>query len=269
MQALKGHVILKIERKNFGVHKINTPDGVIEIHIDTEFERAHHQTQFSEVVAVAEDEKEIKVGMMVFHNHNVFSDKREIPLHKDLYTTPRDFVFGTEHQMFGDFVMCERVFEEKEVVLGTVVNARVDKILNPSLSKCKVLTGRYSGSEMYCTDLMFYEIVGYDKKICIANKKQIVASLDLIPCEGKIIVIPETDDFVVKKDSKIIVKNNYQRPNLKQGNVFRSDDKTFENKKIAYLRFYQSTINNTVYHFVNTKDVECIINDIETFIPIK
>lgn len=266
-KMIRDKVALKIDKSKFGKIHFDTPDGKVEIQIDTDFEKAHYYTQFSEVVSVADTEKEIKAGMMVFHNHNVFGDARR--LETDVYWTPREFIFGTETQMFGEYVMVEKIYEQKDVVLGAVINARVGEIQEAIGNRCKVLTGNYAGKIMYCTDLMFYEIVGYARKICIAKEKQLVADLDLNPCKDKVLVKVEDDDYAIKKDSGVIVKKNWKRPNCKIGDVLKADDSFLIGKKIAYIRYYQITIDNQVYHVVNNKDIECILGEvINEFIPL-
>lgn len=266
-KMIRDKVALKIDKSKFGKIHFDTPDGKVEIQIDTDFEKAHHYTQFSEVVSVSEDEKEIKKGMFVFHNHNVFGDARR--LDTDIYWTPREFIFGTESQMFGEYVMVEKIYEQKEVVVGTIINARIGEVQEAVGNRCKVLTGKYAGKTMYCTDLMFYEIVGYSRKICIAKEKQLVADLDLNPTKDKVLVKVEEDDFAVKKDSGIIVKKNWKRPNCKTGVVIKSHNGEYLGDKIAYLRYYQITIDNIVYHVVNTKDIEGILEETEQLIPLK
>ena len=76
MKMNNGIVALEINKDNFGKVKIPTISGDIVLQIDTGFEAAHYYTQYSKVVAVADNETEIKVGMYVFHNHNVYSDAR-------------------------------------------------------------------------------------------------------------------------------------------------------------------------------------------------
>jgi len=258
---LNDKIALKIEQSKFGKLQFQTPSGVVDIQIDTDFEKAHYYTQFSKVVCVGDNEKEIKVGMMVFHNHNVFGDARK--LDTDIYWTPREFIFGTEDKMFGDYVMVEKVEEQKDVVVGSVINARVETVKDFSTNKCKVLTGQYAGKIMYCTDLMFYEIVGYSRKICIAKEKQLICDTDFNLCKDKVLVRVEEDDFAIKKDSGIIVKKNWKRPNCKIGDVIKASDAAHNGLKIAYLRYYQITIDNTVYHVVNNKDIECILSETE------
>lgn len=264
-RMIRDKVALKIDKSKFGQIHFDTPDGKVEIQIDTEFEKAHYYTQFSEVVSVSDNEKEIKKGMMVFHNHNVFGDARM--LDTDIYWTPREFIFGTESQMFGEYVMVEKIYEQKEIVVGTVINARIGEIKDAIGNRCKVLTGKYAGKIMYCTDLMFYEIVGYARKICIAKEKQLVADLDLNPCDGKVLVKVEEDDYAIKKDSKIIVKKNYKHPNCKTGIVVKSSG-DYLGDKIAYLRYYQITIDSVVYHVVNIKDIEAVLEETEQLINL-
>ena len=258
----KGNVGLRIDDSKFGVVKIPTINGNIELQIDIGFEKAHYHTQFSEVVFVAEDEKEIKPGMWVFHNHNVYAVERRF--NENIYWTPREFVYGTEDTMFGDFVMVEKLYEDKDVVLGTTINARVETIQAEVKDKCRVLTGKYAGMVMYCTDLMFYSIVGYEKKIFIAKERQLISDLDFNPTKEKVIVKYEDDDFVVKKDSGIIVKRHYSRPLSKSGTVIKAYDKTHIGKKIVYSKFYQITIDRNIYHIVDQENIQCVLEDEKT-----
>jgi hypothetical protein len=255
----KGNIGLRIDENQFGIVKIPTINGNIELQIDTGFEKAHYHTQFSEVVFVSDEETEIKPGMWVFHNHNVYATERRF--NKDVYWTPREFVYGTEDTMFGDFVMVEKLYEEKDVVLGTVINARVEAIQSEVKDKCRVLTGKYAGMVMYCTDLIFYNIVGYDKKIFIAKERQLISDLEFNPTKDKVIVKWEDDDFLIKKDSGIIVKRHYTRPQSKTGLVMKADNSMYIGKKIVYSKFYQITIGKDVYHIVDQENIQCALEE--------
>lgn len=257
MKMNNGIVALEINKDNFGKVKIPTISGDIVLQIDTGFEAAHYYTQYSKVVAVADNETEIKVGMYVFHNHNVYSDSRFID--KDVYWTPREFVFGTSEQMFGDYVMVEKIYEKKDAAVGLMgVNARIEQITEALKNKCKVLTGKYKGKVMYCTNVMFYEIVGYDPKICIAKENQLVADEEFNPCENKVLIKANEDDFI-KRDSGIIVTKMMGKPKCKTGIVVKSNNKDILGTNVVYNKYYQLTIDNVVHHVVEEKNVEAYI----------
>ncbi len=251
----RGKIALRINKDNFGKVKIPTPNGDIVLEIDTGFEAAHYFTQYSEVVYVPDDEKEIKVGMFVFHNHNVYSESTRVD--DDIFWTTKEFIFGTTSQMFGEYVMVDKIFEDKDTAIGTMgINVRIEQIKEPIKNKCLVITGKYAGKTMYCSDVMFYEIVGYDKKIYIAKEKQLIADEDFNPCENKLLVAPFKDELIIRK-SGVIVARNFTKPQCKTGNVTRSFNGEYLGQNIAYSRYYQLTIYGIQHHIVEVKNVEC------------
>jgi hypothetical protein len=266
MKMNKGKIALRIHKDNFGKVKIPTPNGDIVLQIDTGFEAAQYFTQYSEVVFVPDDEKEIKVGMFVFHNHNVYSESTRVD--DDIFWTTKEFIFGTVDKMFGEYVMVDKIFEKKDTAIGTIgINARVEQIDEPLKNKCIVLTGKYAGKTMYCSDIMFYEIVGYDKKIYIAKEKQLISDEAFNPCENKLLVMPFADELVVRK-SGVIVARNFTKPQCKSGNVIRSYNGDYLNQNIAYTRYYHLTIDGTPHHIVESKNVECVFETNEELTPL-
>lgn len=253
-------VALRIKESEFGKIKVDTPNGTIEIQIDTGYEKAHYHTQFSEVVNVSDAEQEIKIGMMVFHNHNVFSEGRF--MEKDTYWTPREFIFGTETQMFGDYCMVERLYEDEDSVIGTVFSPEVKSHSVPIKNKCRILSGSRKGTVMYCTDLMFYEIVGYSRKVYIAREKQLICDEQMNPVKDKVIVKIQDNDFVVR-NSGVIVNRNFTRPNSKRGTVLKAYDKIYEGKDIAYSRFEKFYFNGELLHSVEEKNIDGVFEDVE------
>ena len=259
-------VALKIKEADFGKINIVTDTGNLELQIDIGFERAHYQTQYSEVVGVPLNEKEIKVGMMVFHNHNVFSEGRYIE--KDTYWTPREFIYGTEQGMFGDNVMVERLYEGGEVVLGSVFSPTISQHKVLIKNKCRVLTGKYAGKIMYCTHLMFYEIVGYSRKICIAKEDQLICDEQMNPVKDKIIIKPHEVELV-KRKSGIIVASDWKHPKMKRGTVLKAEDASVIGKEVGYSRPEKFELNGELYHAVLSHNIECIIDEpITDLVPL-
>lgn len=250
----KGMVALKICKDDFGKVKLAGTDIVIQI--DIEFEASHYFTQFNKVVAVSDDVKHIKEGMMVFHNHKVFAPERHIG--NDVYVVSEEFVYGTPEKMFHDNVMIEPIFESKEIYRGTPLNPIVETISVQSENKAKILLGEHIGEIMYVSNVAFYGIVGFDKKIFITKEKQVICDLDLNPTKGKMLVIPDADEYL-KSESGLFIKNSHRTKGF-TGKVFKSNNSFGEGAKVGYERFYQITIDGIVYHSVLEKDVSLILN---------
>lgn len=257
LKPIKDRVAIEINETDFGKVVIPTPNGDLVLQIDIAFEKAHHQTQYNKVVAVSEAVTHIKPGMMVFHSYMIF--QKELNLEKNIYHAPHEHIWGTTEEMFGDSVMLEPIFTKKEAVVGRIgIDARVvemdDQITNRSL----VILGKHKGKEMYCTNLAFNRIVGFNKHIYVCKEKQLICDTDLVPVDGKVLIIPDSNELETRASGIIAAKNVNRKGH--SGNVYSSSLKDIlPGDDIIYERFYQITINDTVYHSVFEKDISAVL----------
>ena len=257
LKPIRGRVAIEINESDFGRVVIPTPNGDLVLQIDTAFEKAHHQTQYNKVVAVAENVHHIKPGMMVFHSYMIF--QKELNLEKNIYHAPAEHIWGTTEEMFEDNVMMEPIFTKKECVVGKIgIDARVVEVDDQLTNKSLVVLGKHKGKEMYCTNLAFNRIVGFNRHIYVSKEKQLICDKDLNPVEGKLLVIPDSDELETRASGIIAAKNVNRKGNT--GIVYKSGVGSInEQESIVYERFYQITIDGTVYHSVLEKDVSAVL----------
>lgn len=172
----KGLIFLRVPRETIGV--LSFGDG-IKFVASTKFHKEKFHPQYSEVVAVADDVKHIKPGDWVFHNHNAIGEVREVA--PDIYYQPVDLIYGTKEKMFGDYVMVEPYLENRIRVAGSISAPEMVSIQEEAKDKVIVVLGEETGKSFYCSHLMFYEIIGADRKLYIAKKKELWCDEDLNP----------------------------------------------------------------------------------------
>jgi len=257
LKPIKGRVAIEINESDFGRVVIPTPNGDLIMQIDTAFDKGHHMTQYNKVVAVADNVHHIKPGMIVFHSYLVF--QKELNLEANIYHAPAEHFWGTTEEMFEDNVMLEPIFTKKEVVVGQIgIDARVvevdDKVTNRSL----VVLGKYKGQEMYCTNLAFNRIVGFNRHIYVCNERELICDNNLVMVPGKMLIIPDSNDFE-KRGSGVIARRGADKKGF-TGTIYKSGvDGFIETDSVVYDRYYQITINDIIYHSVFEKDISAVL----------
>lgn len=200
----KGLVYLHVPRETIG--KIPIGNGIT-FQASTNFHKEKFYPQYSEIVAVADDIEDIKPGDFVFHNHNAIGEIREVAT--DIYYQPSELIYGTKDKMFGEYVMVEPYLEHKTRMAGSFSAPEIVEIHDEARDKVIIVIGEETGKIFYCSHLMFYEIVGTDRRLFIAKRKELWCDENLAPIGERTIVektieIIKAGTFEVEKKDEFI-----------------------------------------------------------------
>lgn len=220
----KGLVFLRVPRETMG--EINFGDGV-KFNASIKFHKEKFHPQYSEVVAVADDISTISVGDWVFHDHNAMGEVREVA--PDIYYQPINLIYGTKDKMLDDNVMVEPYIEYRTRIAGSFSAPELVSITEEAKNKVIVILGEEPGKVFYCSHLMFYEIIGADRKIFIAPKKELW-------CDENLVVIG--DRTIVEKKKQTITAGAFEvedKTNFIKADVV-SSNKYNTSQKVHFLK---------------------------------
>lgn len=229
----KGLIYLRVPRETIGI--ISFGEG-IKFNASTKFHKEKFYPQYSEVVAVADDISTISVGDWVFHDHLAIGEVREVG--PDIYYQPAELIFGTKEKMFGDYVMVEPYLEHKARIAGSISDPKIVPITEEAKDKVIVVLGEEAGKIFYCSHLMFYEIIGADRKLFIAKKKELWCDENLNPI-GDRTIVEKVKQIITAGKFEVEDKSNFVRAMVVKSNKYSS------NTVIHFLKNKAGVITNS------------------------
>jgi hypothetical protein len=204
-----------------GLHEKELDNGS-KLFLVTEKNNNGFETRYSEVIAVSPDITHIKKGDWIYHHQ--FATQPENKVAENIYSLSLSMIYGTKDEMFDDNVFLAPVKKIREVPIGGVTNAGIEKV--EMINKCQadVIRGKYQGKRMYCSDISFHNLGGFGDAFFRTVEDQLYCDLDFNPCENITLIKRDEEDYS-ENESGIVLKrsSNRLKSQLKFGTIFRSN----------------------------------------------